>query len=178
MKFQEQEERERKNLVGRSLKSIQESRKKERWNWRFGQWEKPQSWYESGQKNEKREEKHGAKKEKAPNKSNPVKKTKPKKKKENPFMDFNDFSIPIIKISQLTFQFFLSYTISESRLRKTNSSPSLSSSQLFPSFITFVCFWLGFPIFFFVFFFFLLFCIWICNCVDLSYCDRKRTDTL
>lgn len=69
-------------------------------------------------------------------------------------MDFNDFSIPIIKISQLTFQFFLSYTISES---KTNSSPSLSSSQLFPSFITFVCFWLGFPIFFFVFFFFYCF---------------------
>lgn len=86
MKFQEQEERERKNLVGRSLKSIQESRKKERWNWRFGQWEKPQSWYESGQENEKREEKHGAKKEKAPNKSptNQIqsKKQNPKKKRK------------------------------------------------------------------------------------------------
>lgn len=201
MKFQEQEEREKGGiLVGRSLKSIQERLERERKRDGTGVSgnEKNRSGHDTNRvRKTRREEKHGTKKEKAPQQiksSQNNKKPKQQKKrerKENPFTDFNDFSIPIIKIT--TLQFSLSYPISESRLQTSLSiSTSLSLSVfIFFLLLTYFClFGLGrfswFPCFFFflisdwVFFFFWGIGMCICIWVDLSclFVTGKRTDSL
>lgn len=154
---------------------------------------------------EKREESKNTepKKKRPPSKSNPVKTTKTqttKNRKENPFTDFNDFSIPIIKIT--TFYSFPYLTQSRNLVYKLLSfylylsfSLSLCCSYFFFSFLlTFVCLvWVGFLIsllFFFPFGFLIsdwVFSFWLywwymylyLGGLILFGCDRKkRTDSL